>query len=161
MQHPPPSPPGSTSALGGGLSGRSTTAASGESSESGGGLRGFLARVFGRRGGDADPAVIAEEPSAEEDWKPSTTGCMPQGLTSRLEGERSAPGGVAARRRRGRKRGKRWKGRVVSVCAGWSHSVALTSRGVAYTWGCGGDGRLGLGSFSDQMRPIEVSVTQF
>lgn len=42
----------------------------------------------------------------------------------------------------------------VSVSGGRVHSVALTSRGEVFVWGCGKNGRLGLGSSTNEAEPI-------
>ncbi|EEF37775.1 ultraviolet-B receptor UVR8 isoform X2 [Ricinus communis] len=42
----------------------------------------------------------------------------------------------------------------VSVSGGRVHSIALTSKGEVWVWGCGKNGRLGLGSSSDEAEPI-------
>ncbi|XP_022136857.1 secretion-regulating guanine nucleotide exchange factor [Momordica charantia] len=42
----------------------------------------------------------------------------------------------------------------VSVSGGRAHSIVLGSRGEVWVWGCGKDGRLGLGSSSDESEPI-------
>ena len=34
------------------------------------------------------------------------------------------------------------------------HSIALTSRGELWAWGCGKNGRLGLGSSIDEAEPV-------
>lgn len=47
-----------------------------------------------------------------------------------------------------------------AVAGGWSHSVAVTQGGVAYTWGCGSEGRLGSGCHSDSLLPMEVRLSQ-
>lgn len=44
----------------------------------------------------------------------------------------------------------------VSVSAGRVHSLALTAKGEVWVWGCGRNGRLGLGSSSDEIEPIPV-----
>ncbi|XP_057981059.1 uncharacterized protein LOC131166475 [Malania oleifera] len=43
--------------------------------------------------------------------------------------------------------------RPVSVSGGRVHSIALTSKGEVWTWGCGKDGRLGLGSSANEVEP--------
>ena len=43
--------------------------------------------------------------------------------------------------------------RCVAVAGGWSHSLAVTACGKAFGWGCGADGRIGVGCYSDQLRP--------
>lgn len=50
-------------------------------------------------------------------------------------------------------------GNVVSaayIAAGFSHSIAITSRGDVYSWGCGMYGRLGHGSHIDEYLPKQV-----
>jgi hypothetical protein len=47
--------------------------------------------------------------------------------------------------------------RVASVCAGWAHAMALDEHGHVYTWGCGGNGRLGHGNITDCWHPRPVS----
>ncbi|KDP45169.1 hypothetical protein JCGZ_15034 [Jatropha curcas] len=42
----------------------------------------------------------------------------------------------------------------VSVSGGRAHSVALTSKKEVWVWGCGKNGRLGLGSSADEADPI-------
>ncbi|XP_015889993.1 ultraviolet-B receptor UVR8 isoform X2 [Ziziphus jujuba] len=42
----------------------------------------------------------------------------------------------------------------ISVSGGRVHSTALTSRGEVFVWGCGKNGRLGLGSSYDEPEPI-------
>ncbi|KAJ9169888.1 hypothetical protein P3X46_018035 [Hevea brasiliensis] len=43
---------------------------------------------------------------------------------------------------------------VVSVSGGRVHSIALTSKQEVWVWGCGKNGRLGLGSSADEAEPI-------
>ncbi|EFJ35462.1 hypothetical protein SELMODRAFT_404893 [Selaginella moellendorffii] len=45
---------------------------------------------------------------------------------------------------------------VVSVAGGRVHSLALTSKHQVWTWGCGRNGRLGLGSSRDENLPVLV-----
>jgi alpha-tubulin suppressor-like RCC1 family protein len=45
---------------------------------------------------------------------------------------------------------------VVSFSCGWSHSAAVNSRGVLYTWGYGKKGRLGGGNQSSSYAPLAV-----
>lgn len=42
----------------------------------------------------------------------------------------------------------------VTVSGGRVHSIALTSKGEVWVWGCGKNGRLGLGSSCDEAEPI-------
>jgi len=44
--------------------------------------------------------------------------------------------------------------RVESMACGWSHNLAVTESGRVYAWGCGSEGRLGLGTFSDVYEPM-------
>ncbi|XP_031387648.1 E3 ubiquitin-protein ligase HERC2 isoform X1 [Punica granatum] len=44
----------------------------------------------------------------------------------------------------------------VSVSGGRVHSVVLTSKGEVWIWGCGRNGRLGLGSSNDESEPIPI-----
>ncbi|KAJ8899471.1 hypothetical protein K2173_018445 [Erythroxylum novogranatense] len=44
----------------------------------------------------------------------------------------------------------------ISVCGGRAHSIALTSKGEVWAWGCGKGGRLGLWSSTDEPQPIMV-----
>ncbi|XP_051134913.1 uncharacterized protein LOC127254077 [Andrographis paniculata] len=44
----------------------------------------------------------------------------------------------------------------VSVCGGRVHSVAVTKNGEAWAWGCGRNGRLGLGSSADEAEPALI-----
>lgn len=47
---------------------------------------------------------------------------------------------------------------VVSIAAGFAHTVALTLDGDIYTWGSGRMGRLGHGSESDEVLPRKVAL---
>ncbi|XP_050207879.1 uncharacterized protein LOC126657255 [Mercurialis annua] len=42
----------------------------------------------------------------------------------------------------------------VSVSGGRVHSIAITFKDEVWVWGCGKNGRLGLGSFVDETEPI-------
>ncbi|KAA8526662.1 hypothetical protein F0562_008135 [Nyssa sinensis] len=44
----------------------------------------------------------------------------------------------------------------ISVSGGRAHSIALTSKGELWAWGCGKNGRLGLGSSYDEVEPMLV-----
>ncbi|KAE8663261.1 hypothetical protein F3Y22_tig00112989pilonHSYRG00062 [Hibiscus syriacus] len=47
-----------------------------------------------------------------------------------------------------------WEGESpISVSGGRVHSTAVTSNGEVWVWGCGKNGRLGLGSSSDEVEP--------
>ncbi|KAL4362085.1 hypothetical protein GQ457_04G025570 [Hibiscus cannabinus] len=47
-----------------------------------------------------------------------------------------------------------WEGEApISVSGGRVHSTAVTSNGEVWVWGCGKNGRLGLGSSSDEAEP--------
>ncbi|KAM7492452.1 hypothetical protein LguiA_035373 [Lonicera macranthoides] len=50
----------------------------------------------------------------------------------------------------------------VSVSGGRVHSIALTSKGEVWAWGCGRNGRLGLGSSIDEEEPrlVELEGTE-
>jgi len=48
--------------------------------------------------------------------------------------------------------------RVVQLSLGTSHSAALTEAGKVFTWGYGGDGRLGHGDQSDMLVPKALDV---
>ncbi len=47
---------------------------------------------------------------------------------------------------------------ATAVAAGCNHGVALTSDGQAYSWGCGGYGRLGHGVPADELRPRAIKA---
>ena len=47
-------------------------------------------------------------------------------------------------------------GVATKVVGGWSHSVVVMQNGNALSWGCGADGRLGVGSYSDQRYPCRI-----
>ncbi|XP_060073259.1 uncharacterized protein LOC132553034 [Ylistrum balloti] len=49
---------------------------------------------------------------------------------------------------------------VISVSCGPKHVVVVGSDGEIFSWGCGGDGRLGLGNEDDQCQPTEVNITE-
>eukprot|EP00512_Aurantiochytrium_limacinum_P014026 CAMPEP_0171573426 /NCGR_PEP_ID=MMETSP0961-20121227/4754_1 /TAXON_ID=87120 /ORGANISM="Aurantiochytrium limacinum, Strain ATCCMYA-1381" /LENGTH=1110 /DNA_ID=CAMNT_0012128547 /DNA_START=59 /DNA_END=3387 /DNA_ORIENTATION=- len=50
------------------------------------------------------------------------------------------------------------KERIESLAAGWSHSMAVSELGTAFVWGCGGEGRLGLGTVADAYEPKPVNL---
>uniref|UniRef100_A0A7N0TXS6 RCC1-like domain-containing protein n=1 Tax=Kalanchoe fedtschenkoi TaxID=63787 RepID=A0A7N0TXS6_KALFE len=47
----------------------------------------------------------------------------------------------------------------ISVSGGRVHSIALTSKGEAWVWGCGKNGRLGLGSSMDETEPCLIECS--
>lgn len=47
---------------------------------------------------------------------------------------------------------------VTSVSCGPGHVAVVTSDGIVFTWGCGGDGRLGHGDEDNQCLPTEVTA---
>lgn len=49
---------------------------------------------------------------------------------------------------------------VVSVLGGRAHSLALTAKKEVWGWGCGRNGRLGLGSSSDEAEPMLVEYLE-
>jgi alpha-tubulin suppressor-like RCC1 family protein len=56
--------------------------------------------------------------------------------------------------------GGQWgdSGECCWIDGGWSHTLAVTKCGQAYSWGCGADGRLGVGCYSDQLSPTLVRL---
>ncbi len=46
---------------------------------------------------------------------------------------------------------------IVSIAAGYWYNVAITGDGEIYTWGMGGNGRLGLGDTNDRFYPCKVT----
>jgi alpha-tubulin suppressor-like RCC1 family protein len=46
--------------------------------------------------------------------------------------------------------------RITRICAGHSHSIALSDRGAVYSWGCGTHGRLGHGDHNDEYIPRRI-----
>lgn len=48
----------------------------------------------------------------------------------------------------------------VSVSGGRAHSLALTAKKELWAWGCGRNGRLGLGSSADEAEPIFVEYLE-
>ncbi|KAL3631518.1 hypothetical protein CASFOL_024502 [Castilleja foliolosa] len=44
----------------------------------------------------------------------------------------------------------------VSVCGGRVHSIVVTDKGEVWSWGCGRNGRLGLGSSVDEGEPMVI-----
>lgn len=48
--------------------------------------------------------------------------------------------------------------KVTAIAAGANHAAALTDDGQVYTWGCGGYGRLGHGSATDELSPRRVKT---
>ncbi|KVI10586.1 probable E3 ubiquitin-protein ligase HERC6 [Cynara cardunculus var. scolymus] len=49
---------------------------------------------------------------------------------------------------------------LLSVSGGRVHSIALTSDGEVFAWGCGRNGRLGLGSSMDEPEPMLVELSE-
>ena len=47
-------------------------------------------------------------------------------------------------------------GRVVQAAAGGAHTAAVTAKGLLYTWGYGGSGQLGQGTFANMLVPTLV-----
>ncbi|XP_029841774.2 X-linked retinitis pigmentosa GTPase regulator isoform X2 [Ixodes scapularis] len=47
---------------------------------------------------------------------------------------------------------------IKQLAAGAEHSVALTDKGVAFVWGCGKEGQLGLGTRPSVPEPLELKV---
>lgn len=50
--------------------------------------------------------------------------------------------------------------KLLSVSGGRVHSLALTSAGEVFVWGCGRNGRLGLGSSIDEPEPMLVELPE-
>ena len=48
-------------------------------------------------------------------------------------------------------------GRVMSVHAGYNHSLCCTDQGRVFTWGCNDKGQLGDGTTADKARPVEIT----
>ena len=48
--------------------------------------------------------------------------------------------------------------RVIQVSCGYAHTVALTSKGHVFTWGCGLFGQLGTGTTDKHVRPVRLSM---
>ena len=48
--------------------------------------------------------------------------------------------------------------RVVAVSAGASHSLAVTADGAVWSWGNGGQGRLGHGDEQNQLLPKKIEA---
>lgn len=48
----------------------------------------------------------------------------------------------------------------ISVSGGRVHSMVLTFKGEVWVWGCGRNGRLGLGSSVDEAEPVLVDVLE-
>ena len=46
--------------------------------------------------------------------------------------------------------------RITKICAGNSHSLAVSDRGAVYSWGCGTHGRLGHGDHNDEYIPRRI-----
>ncbi|XP_069103120.1 uncharacterized protein [Argopecten irradians] len=49
---------------------------------------------------------------------------------------------------------------VISVSCGPKHVVVVGSDRKIFSWGCGGEGRLGLGNEDDQCQPTEVNIVE-
>lgn len=48
----------------------------------------------------------------------------------------------------------------ILVSGGRAHTIALTSKGEVWVWGCGKNGRLGLGSSLDEIEPCLLECLQ-
>ena len=48
--------------------------------------------------------------------------------------------------------------RVVSIAAGWSHSLVVAACGTCFAFGCGKEGRLGLNSHSDELQARAITA---
>ena len=48
------------------------------------------------------------------------------------------------------------KAGITQIAAGLGHSMALTSCGKVYCWGANEDGQLGMGNFTEQLKPRKV-----
>jgi alpha-tubulin suppressor-like RCC1 family protein len=48
---------------------------------------------------------------------------------------------------------------IASIDAGLLHSIAITKKGRLFSWGDGGNGRLGSGNLNNQLLPIEITNT--
>lgn len=48
----------------------------------------------------------------------------------------------------------------ISVSGGRAHSLALTAKKEVWAWGCGKNGRLGLGSSTDEVEPMLVEYLE-
>eukprot|EP01083_Nonionella_stella_P208552 756761_1 len=46
------------------------------------------------------------------------------------------------------------------IACGFKHNVAVTRTGLAYTWGCGEHGQLGLGDQQDVLKPTPIDSLQ-
>eukprot|EP01035_Chromulina_nebulosa_P016888 gene16888-22376_t len=47
---------------------------------------------------------------------------------------------------------------IASIAAGFSHSIAISSNGKVFSWGCGTHGRLGHGSHCDEYLPKQIAA---
>ncbi len=47
---------------------------------------------------------------------------------------------------------------ILSISAGWGHSLILLADGTAYAFGAGNDGRLGTENETDQSKPVKVAL---
>ncbi|CAG2171483.1 unnamed protein product [Oppiella nova] len=47
--------------------------------------------------------------------------------------------------------------RVVSITCGGHHSIAVSDTGAVYSWGCNGEGQLGLGHQTNQTTPVLIT----
>jgi alpha-tubulin suppressor-like RCC1 family protein len=50
--------------------------------------------------------------------------------------------------------------RIVSVAAGPLHSLLVSDKGCCYSFGCGDDGRLGLGTTTDALVPTQIHFSE-
>ena len=111
-------------------------------------------QVFGQLGGArvvmvAGGGLHSVAVSAEGDvftWGGGNFGC----LGHNDEQDRLAPAGLGRSQFAG--------GKIVSVDAGWAHTVALAEDGVLWVWGHGGWGRLGLGDTEDRLVPTRLGA---
>jgi len=49
---------------------------------------------------------------------------------------------------------------IEMIACGWSHTLALQTGGVLYSWGDGADGRLGHGHERDVALPLQVDIEE-
>jgi len=47
---------------------------------------------------------------------------------------------------------------VTQIAVGWQHCVAVTDMGKLFVWGCGSEGRLGLGDRKDRFSPVLLEM---
>ena len=49
---------------------------------------------------------------------------------------------------------------ISKIACGWGHSLALSTSGTVFSWGCGKTGALGNGLFENSYKPQQIHITE-